>query len=91
VTEKKRETPWFWYLLAIGLLYLLASRFGPLKTVNEMYPFPNTFSAHVLAVFIFIIAATAWFTLAFRKGRTIRKDVIAKRKVMREQDGQVSR
>ena len=80
MTERKRETPWFWYLLAIGFLYLLARGFEPLKAINEMYPFPNTFSAHVLVVSILIISATIWFTLAFRKGRTIRKEIIAKRK-----------
>jgi len=81
MTERKRETPWFWYLLAIEFLYLLASRFEPLKTINEMYPFPNTFSAHVVVVFILIISAAVWFTLAFRKGRAIRKEIIAKRKM----------
>ena len=91
MTERKRETPWFWYLLAIGFLYLLARGFEPLKTINEMYPFPNTFSAHVLVVSILIISATVWFTLAFRKGRTIRKEIIAMRKDVCEQDGQASR
>ena len=80
MTERKRETPWFWYLLAIGFLYLLASRFEPLKTINEMYPFPNTFSAHMLVGFILIISAAVWFTLAFRKGRAIRKEIMTKRK-----------
>lgn len=91
MTERKRETPWFWYLLAIVFLYLLASCFEPLKTINEIYSFPNTFSAHVLVVFILITAATVGFTLAFRKGRVIRKDVIAKRKDVGKQDGQASR
>ena len=80
MTERKRETPWFSYLLMIGFLYLLASCFEPLKTINEMYPFPNTFSAHVLAGFVLIISGTVWFTLASRKGRAIRKEIIAKRK-----------
>jgi hypothetical protein len=87
VTERKRETPWFWYLFAIVVLYLLARRFEPSKTINEMYPFPNTFSAHVLAGFILIITATVGFTLAFRKGRALRKEIIVKRKDVREQDG----
>ncbi len=91
MTERKRETPWFWYLLAIGFLYLFASLFEPLKTISEMYPLPNTFSAHVLVVFISIISATVGFTLAFRKGRIIRKEIIAKRKDVREQNGQASR
>jgi len=91
VTERKREIPWFWYLLAIGFLYLLASCFEPLKTINEMYPFPNTFSAHMLVVSILIITATVGFTLAFRKGRVIRKGIIAKRKDVCKQDGQASR
>ena len=91
MTEKKRETPWFWYLLAIFFLYLLASRFEPLKTINEIYSFSNTFNAHVLAGRILIIGAAVGFTLAFRKGRAIRKDIIAKRKCVCEQDGQVSR
>jgi hypothetical protein len=80
MTERKRETPWFWHLLAIGFLYLLASHFEPLKTINEMYPFPNTFGAHMLVAFISIITAAVGFTLAFRKGRAIRKEIIAKRK-----------
>ena len=87
VTEKKRKTPWFWYLLAIWFLYLLASRFEPLKTLNEIYHFPNTFSAHVLVVLILILSATVGFTIAFRRGSVIRKEVIAKRKDMREQNG----
>jgi hypothetical protein len=74
VIGRKREVPWFWYLLAIWFLYLLASRFEPLKTINEIYPFPNTFSAHVLVAFISIISATVGFTFAFRKGRAIRKE-----------------
>lgn len=86
MTEKKRETPWFWYLLAIFFLYLLASRFEPLKTINEMYPFPNTFSAHVLAGFTLIIGAAVGFTLAFRKGRAIREEIIAKRQDVRKQN-----
>jgi hypothetical protein len=80
MTEGKRETPWFWYLLAIWFLYLLASRFEPLKTINEMFPFPNTFSAHVVVVFTLTISATVGFIFAFRKGRAIRKEIIAKRK-----------
>lgn len=76
MTEGKRVTPWFWYLLAIWFLYLLASRFEPLKTINEMFPFPNTFGAHVLVVFTLIISATVGFIFAFRKGRAIRKEKI---------------
>jgi hypothetical protein len=74
VTERNRRTPWFLYLLTIWFLFLLASRFEPLKTINEMYPFPNTFSAHVLLVFVLIISGTVGFTLAFRRGRAIRKE-----------------
>jgi hypothetical protein len=80
MTEGKRKTRWFLYLLAIWFLYLLASRFEPLKTINEMFPFPNTFSAHVVIVFTLIISATVGFIFAFRKGRVIRKEIIAKGK-----------
>lgn len=91
MTEREREIPWFWYLLAISFLYILASRFEPLKTINEMYPFPTTFSAHVLVGFVLIISGTVWFALAFRKGRAIRKEVITKRKNVCEQDGKAPR
>ena len=80
MTERKRETPWFWYLLVIAFLYLSASRFEPLKTINETYPFSNTFSAHVLAGFVLIVSATVGFTLASRGGRAIRKGIGTKRK-----------
>lgn len=59
----------FWHLmLTILFLVLVFRNVEPLKTLNELYSAP-----WYLLMFVFLISGAVWFTLAFRKGRIIRK------------------
>ena len=75
MTEKRKRTGWFWYFLLIGYLFLLARNLEPLKTINEMYSAP-----WYLVLLVFFIGGAVGFAFAFREGKVIRREIIAKRK-----------
>lgn len=81
VGERERRTGWFWYILLIFYFFLLACKFEPVKSINEMY------SAPLYLVFsVFLIGGAVGFALAFREGKVIRAEMIAGRKDRRENE-----
>jgi len=71
--RKKRFS--LYYLILIGWLFLLARNFEPLKTINEMYSAP-----WYLLAFFFSLSFAAFFTIALREGKVIRRKTLAERK-----------
>jgi len=66
---REKRLRWFWYLLLIGYLFLLARNFEPLKTINGMYSAP-----WYLVMFVFFISVAIGITRGFRKGKAIRRE-----------------
>ena len=81
MSERKKGLGWFWYILLIGYLFLLARNFEPLKTINEMYSAP-----WYLVMLVFFISVAVGITLGFHKGKVIRREAIAKRIDVSDQD-----
>jgi len=81
MSERERRTGWFWYLLLIGYLFLLARNFEPLKTINEMYSAP-----WYLVGSVFLISGAVGLALAFREGKLIRAKMKAQGKDRREKE-----
>jgi len=76
MSERKKGLGWFWYILLIFYLFLLARNFEPFKTINEMYSAP-----WYLVMFIFLISVAVGITRGFRKGKIIRRETLAKRQL----------
>jgi hypothetical protein len=75
MSGRKRGFSWFWrIMLSAMFLFLLLHNVEPLKTVNETYPAP-----WYLVILLFFISSGVWFTLAFREGKAIRKETIARK------------
>lgn len=75
VDERERRTGWFWYILLIFYFLLLVSKFEPVNTINEMHSAPLD-----LVLLVFLIGGAVGFALAFREGKVIRAEMIARRK-----------
>lgn len=76
MNERKKGSHWFWRIMLISMfLILLLHNVEPLKTINEMYSTP-----WYLLMLVFFISGAVWFTIAFREGKVIRRETIAKRK-----------
>jgi len=71
----RKRRPALYYIILIGILWLLVRNLEPLRTVNEMYSAP-----WYLVVFVFFISGVAFFSLAFREGKVIRREILSKRK-----------
>lgn len=84
MSKRKKGPGWFWCMLLIFFLFLLACKFEPLKTINEMYSAPL-----YLLILVFFISGAVWFTLSFREGKVIRREIIAKRKDRGQEEGEV--
>lgn len=74
MNERERRTGWFWYILLISYFFLLASGFEPVKTINDMYSAPL-----YLVFLVFLIGGAVGFALAFREGKVIRAEMMARR------------
>ena len=71
----KRGFSWFWRIMLSGVfLILLFRNVEPLKTINETYSAP-----WYLVILVFFVSSAVWFTLAFREGKAIRRETIAKK------------
>jgi len=81
MSERERRIGWFWYILLILYFFLLACKFEPVKTINGMY----SASPH-LVLLAFLIGGVVGFAIAFREGRVIRAEMIARREGRREKE-----
>ena len=82
MSGRKKGFHWFWRIMLISMFLLFLFRnVEPLKTVNEVYSAP-----WYLLMLVFFISAAVWFAIAFREGKVIRREIIAKRKDSGEEE-----
>ena len=73
--HRRKKSFKLYYLILIGWLFLLACNFEPLKTINEMYSAP-----WYLLAFFFFVSFAVFFTIAFREGKVILREIMTERK-----------